>query len=89
MKTKWTPEIACSPGCPGWAVFNGNEIQRCDACARFKDDGRRSVSVGGFSTDPFNSSHALRDDDAAIEHVIQIERYEIKAQLKQGRRGAK
>ena len=62
---RWTPETACSPGCPGWAVFNGNEIQRCDVCARFKDD------------------------DAAIEHVIQIERREIRAQLKQGRRGAR
>ena len=68
MKTKWTPETACSPGCPGWAVFNGNEIQRCDACARFKDD------------------------DAAIEHVLRLERREIRemrAQIRQGKRGTR
>lgn len=29
----------CDPGgCPGWSVFNGNEIQRCDNCKRFEDD---------------------------------------------------
>lgn len=32
------PDSQCSPGCPGWAVFNGNEVQRCDACGRFADD---------------------------------------------------
>ena len=31
----WTP---CAPGCPGWGVFNGIEIQKCDACARFATD---------------------------------------------------
>ena len=32
----WYP---CSPGCPGWGVFNENgEIQRCDECNRFADD---------------------------------------------------
>lgn len=28
----------CDDLCPGWAVFNGNEIQRCDNCQRFKSD---------------------------------------------------
>lgn len=28
----------CDPGCPGWAVFNHREIQRCDTCRRFEDD---------------------------------------------------
>lgn len=35
----------CDDNCPGWAVFNGNEIQRCDECfhdalpeARVSDD---------------------------------------------------
>ncbi len=35
----------CSPGCPGWVVFNGNEIQRCDECARFADDGEAIAYV--------------------------------------------
>jgi hypothetical protein len=26
------------PGCPGWAVFNGDEVQRCDSCQRFDSD---------------------------------------------------
>ena len=25
-------------GCPGWGVYNGREIQRCDECERFADD---------------------------------------------------
>ena len=28
----------CDPGCIGWAVFNSNEIQRCDECARLQGD---------------------------------------------------
>lgn len=28
----------CGAGCPGWAVFNGNDLQRCDECKRFSDD---------------------------------------------------
>lgn len=30
--------VRCDPGCPGWGVFNGTEIQRCDTCQRFKSD---------------------------------------------------
>ena len=26
------------PFCPGWGIFNNNEIQRCDVCARFRSD---------------------------------------------------
>jgi len=25
-------------GCPGWAIFNDGEIQRCDTCKRFESD---------------------------------------------------
>lgn len=39
----WSP---CSPGCPGWAVFNGNGIQRCDECNRFPDDDAAIAHVG-------------------------------------------
>src|SRR5687767_12470655 len=30
--------VRCDPGCPGWGVFNGTEIQRCDTCQRFRYD---------------------------------------------------
>ena len=37
--SRWTPETACSPGCPGWFVNAETEaIERCDACARFASD---------------------------------------------------
>lgn len=35
----------CCPGCPGWAVFNDNEIQRCDECGRFADDDEAVIHV--------------------------------------------
>lgn len=35
--TTWESRC-CDPACPGWAVFNENEIQCCDACDRFADD---------------------------------------------------
>ena len=47
-RAKPWPESQCSPGCPGWAVFNGNEIQRCDACARFEDDDEAITHVIGI-----------------------------------------
>lgn len=28
----------CDDSCPGWGLFNGCEIQRCDTCARFESD---------------------------------------------------
>lgn len=28
----------CHPACLGWDIFNGHEIQRCDACNRFASD---------------------------------------------------
>lgn len=28
----------CDKDCQGWAVYNGNEIQRCDICGRFGSD---------------------------------------------------
>lgn len=40
----------CSPGCPGWCLMEsgrGTELQRCDDCARFKDDNEaRAVARG-------------------------------------------
>jgi hypothetical protein len=31
--------VSCDdPSCPGWAVFNDDEVQRCDACSRFRHD---------------------------------------------------
>jgi hypothetical protein len=34
-----TWESKCDdPRCPGWAVFNETEIQRCDSCNRFSCD---------------------------------------------------
>lgn len=29
---------ACEPGCPGWGIYNLNEIQRCDLCNRWYSD---------------------------------------------------
>lgn len=37
-----------SAGCPGWAVFNGNEIQRCDTCKRFDDDDEAIAHVSAL-----------------------------------------
>lgn len=34
----------CDPSCPGWAVFDGDNIQRCDECAR----AARRVVPGNF-----------------------------------------
>lgn len=31
--------------CPGWAVFNDGEIQRCDTCGRFKSDDEAKAYV--------------------------------------------
>jgi hypothetical protein len=43
------PATACSPGCPGWDVFNGSEIQRCDECRRFADDDEAIAHVAGLA----------------------------------------
>jgi hypothetical protein len=32
--------------CPGWAVFNGNDVQRCDACDMFANDDRALEEAG-------------------------------------------
>jgi hypothetical protein len=37
----------CDEGCPGWAWFNGCEIQRCDTCERFVDDESAAKHVEG------------------------------------------
>ena len=29
---------SCDPGCPGWALMNDREIQRCDSCEVFETD---------------------------------------------------
>lgn len=41
--TKISTFVPCSPRCPGWFLGDydderGTSIQRCDDCARFKDD---------------------------------------------------
>ena len=33
------------PHCPGWAVFNENEIQRCDSCDRFASEAEALAHV--------------------------------------------
>lgn len=33
IRRKLSASSRCYPDCPGWAVFNGREIQACDACS--------------------------------------------------------
>ena len=33
IRRKLSASSRCYPECPGWAVFNGREIQACDACS--------------------------------------------------------
>lgn len=42
------------PQCPGWAVFNDNQIQRCDACDRFADDDEAVAHVRGLDSRMFH-----------------------------------
>lgn len=35
------------PKCPGWAVFNSAEVQRCDECAVFADDDEALRAAAG------------------------------------------
>lgn len=38
-RLKIDKKVECDdPYCPGWAVFNDAEIQRCDQCSQFEDD---------------------------------------------------
>lgn len=38
-RTRPSPR-ACDNGrwCRGWAIFNGDEVQRCDVCKRYRSD---------------------------------------------------
>jgi hypothetical protein len=40
--------------CPGWAVFNERDIQRCDACERFNDDEEAIAYVRGLEAVDIN-----------------------------------
>lgn len=31
-------DVRCDFACPGVAIFNGSEVQRCDECKRFPSD---------------------------------------------------
>lgn len=41
----------CSdPHCPGWAVYNGTEVKRCDECGVFKTDEEAGLHVQDIRT---------------------------------------
>lgn len=58
----WEP---CDLECAGYAVFNGNELQRCDACGRFATDADALAHVTklahalGMSPDQFIAKLAV------------------------------
>jgi hypothetical protein len=37
----------CDVGCLGWGWYNEGEIQRCDTCKRFADDGAAAKHIEG------------------------------------------
>jgi len=55
-------------GCPGWAVFNNGEVERCDTCKRFGSDDEAIAHVRALEDVDF-SRHL---DDAAHKALIEV-----------------
>jgi hypothetical protein len=59
----------CRSDCPGWGVYNGNEIQRCDSCNKFSSDEDAVNHVLAVEKEASNKTQYETDQKAALEEL--------------------